>query len=86
MLASLASAISLSKGKNPRTVTEMSPNVPMVRSVNSFGWPVMEEDDDKTVIQTNKDKILLRQELFGDDFEDMTESDTELDITRTDCS
>ncbi len=62
----------------------MSPNVPMVRTVNSFGWSVMEEDDDKTVIQTNKDKILLRQELFGEDFEDMTESDTELDITRTD--
>lgn len=44
----------------------------------------MEEDDDKTVIQTRKDKKILMQELFGEDFEDDTESDTELDVTRTD--
>lgn len=44
--------------------------------------PDMEEDEDKTVIQTKKDKKLLMKELFGEDFEDDTESDTELDITR----
>lgn len=43
----------------------------------------MEEDEDKTVIQTKKDKQLLMKELFGEDFEDDAESDTELDITRT---
>ncbi|MDJ0777741.1 MAG: hypothetical protein QNJ85_07755 [Gammaproteobacteria bacterium] len=44
----------------------------------------MEEDDDKTVIQTRKDKKLLMRELFGEDCDDTTDSDTELDITRTD--
>ena len=44
----------------------------------------MEEDDDKTVRQTKKDKKLLMRELFGEDFEDDAESDTEFDITRTD--
>lgn len=44
----------------------------------------MEEDDDKTVIQTKKDMRKLKQELFGDDFEDDNESDTEFDVTRTD--
>ena len=42
-----------------------------------------DEDKDKTVIQTRKDKKLLMKELFGEDFEDDAESDTELDITRT---
>jgi hypothetical protein len=45
--------------------------------------PGMEEDEDKTVVQTKKDKKLLMKKLFGEDFEDDTESDTELDITRT---
>jgi len=45
--------------------------------------PDMEEDEDKTEIQTRKDKKILIQELFGENFEDDTESDTELDITRT---
>ena len=49
-----------------------------------LGMPRMEEDEDKTVIQTRKDKIKLMRELFGDDFEDDTESDTELDVTTTD--
>ncbi len=62
----------------------MFPNTPMVRLVNAFGLPVMEEDDDKTVIQTSKDRKLLKLQLFGDDYEDITESDTELDITRSD--
>ena len=45
--------------------------------------PDMEEDEDKTVIQTRKDKKILIKELFGEDFEDDPESDAELDITRT---
>lgn len=45
--------------------------------------PDMEEDEDKTEIQTRKDKKILIKELFGENFEDDTESDTELDITRT---
>ena len=42
----------------------------------------MEEDEDITVIQTKKDKKRLLLELFGEDFEDDAESDTELDFTR----
>ena len=44
----------------------------------------MEEDEDKTVFQTEKDKIKLRKEILGEAYEPDTESDTELDITKTD--
>ncbi len=52
--------------------------------VDSFGLAVMHEDEDKTLVQTKKDIKRLKQELFGDDYEDDPESDTEFDITRTD--
>ena len=63
-------------------ITEFLPNIDIFGLVSELGMPGMEEDDDKTVVQTPKDKKLLMQELFGDDFEDDTESDTELDITK----
>ena len=44
----------------------------------------MEEEDDKTIIQTRKDKIILRKRLLGEDYEDDTESDTEFDETAID--
>ena len=46
--------------------------------------PIMQEEDDKTLVQTKKDLKRLKQELFGEDYEDDPESDTEFDITRTD--
>ena len=44
----------------------------------------MEEDEDKTLIQTKKEKQQLMRELFGDDYVDDPESDTEFDVTRSD--
>lgn len=53
-------------------------------SILQPGIPVMEEDDDKTVVQTRKDKLLLMRDLFGEDYEDDSESDTEIDLTPPD--
>ena len=57
--------------------------MPILGFVDHYGMPAMEEDDDKTVIQTKKDKKILMQKLFGEDFEDDGESDTEFDITKS---
>ena len=64
--------------------TEFSADMLIFGVVDSFGLPVMHEDEDKTLVQTKKDLKRLKQELFGEDYEDDPESDTEFDITRTD--
>ncbi len=44
----------------------------------------MEDEEDKTVIQSEADKKRLRKELLGEEHDGDTEFNTDFDITLTD--
>ena len=44
----------------------------------------MEDEEDKTVVQTEKDKKRLAKELLGEDYDGDTEFNTDFDLSLTD--
>ena len=56
----------------------------ILTTFESYGHLTMEDEEDKTVIQTERDKKRLRKELLGEEYDGDTEFNTDFDITLTD--